>query len=107
MKDGPTRATGLVVEAKAAPQNGLQSSEAQNGDLEQRMIEAQNKAMGSASAAPAAGRVGGVMGPEVQAMMAQNAKRALQMFQDPAQRKTMIAQYRAAGIEIDEEDLAP
>ena len=39
-------------------------------------------------------------------MMAQNAKAALAFTKDPAMRKLLIEQYRAAGIEIDEEDLA-
>ncbi len=42
----------------------------------------------------------------MQAMMAQNAKFALAATKDPAMRKLLIDQYRAAGIQIDEEDLA-
>jgi hypothetical protein len=44
------------------------------------------------------------MPANMQAMMAENAKRALQFTKDPATRKMLIAQYRAAGIEIDEGD---
>jgi len=37
-------------------------------------------------------------------MLIQSAKQALQFVQDPAMRKMMIEQYRAAGIEIDDAD---
>jgi hypothetical protein len=40
-------------------------------------------------------------------MMVQNAKRALAYVQDPAMRETLIKQYRAAGIDIDEADESP
>jgi hypothetical protein len=42
------------------------------------------------------------MPANMQAMMAQNARAALAMVQDPAARAMLIAQYRAAGIEIDD-----
>jgi hypothetical protein len=38
----------------------------------------------------------------MQAMLAENAKAALALVKDPAMRQMLIAQYRAAGIEIDE-----
>jgi hypothetical protein len=38
-------------------------------------------------------------------MMAQSARQALRMVQDPKMRRMMIEQYRAAGIEIDDADL--
>ena len=44
------------------------------------------------------------MGPEMRKLAADSARRALQYVQDPAMRKTMIEQYRAAGIEIPEEE---
>jgi hypothetical protein len=47
------------------------------------------------------------LGKDAQAMMAANAKRALQFVQDPATRKMLIQQYRAAGIDVDESDEAP
>jgi hypothetical protein len=36
-------------------------------------------------------------------MAAESAKTALSMIQDPAQRKMIIEQYRAAGIQIDDD----
>jgi hypothetical protein len=46
----------------------------------------------------------GAMAPEMRKLAADNARRALQYVQDPAMRKMMIDQYRAAGIEIPEEE---
>lgn len=46
------------------------------------------------------------MPANMQAMIAQNAKAALAATTDPAMRKLLIDQYRAAGIEIDEDDVA-
>jgi hypothetical protein len=46
----------------------------------------------------------GAMGPEMRKLAADSARQALQYVQDPAMRKTMIEQYRAAGIEIPEEE---
>jgi hypothetical protein len=43
----------------------------------------------------------------IQQQMADSAQRVLQAITDPAQRQAMIAQYRAAGVEIDEDELAP
>lgn len=80
-----------------------------------RMVEA-TKAMSEAfqqpgpppgAAAPAPGAAGVPQMPaNMQAMMAQNAKRALEFTKDPEMRKMLIQQYRAAGIKIDEEDEA-
>ena len=39
-------------------------------------------------------------------MLTENAKRTLAYVTDPAMRRMLIAQYRASGIEIDEEDEA-
>ena len=39
----------------------------------------------------------------MRALAADSAKRALQYVQDPAMRKMLIDQYRAAGIDIGEE----
>ena len=44
------------------------------------------------------------MGPEMRKLAADSARRALQYVQDPAMRKTMIEQYRAAGIELPDEE---
>jgi hypothetical protein len=46
----------------------------------------------------------GAMAPEMRKLAADSARRALQYVQDPAMRKMMIDQYRAAGIEIREEE---
>ena len=45
----------------------------------------------------------GAMAPEMRKLAADSARRALQYVQDPAMRKTLIDQYRAAGIEIPED----
>jgi hypothetical protein len=42
--------------------------------------------------------------PQMRQLAADNAKRALQFVQDPAQRQMLIEQYRAAGIVLDEAD---
>jgi hypothetical protein len=42
------------------------------------------------------------MPANMQSMMAENAKAALALVKDPAMRAMLIAQYRAAGIEIDD-----
>jgi hypothetical protein len=55
---------------------------------------------GSAGA-PGATAVPGIT-PEWQQMMAKNAKAALEFVKDPAQRKMLIEQYRAAGVPIDD-----
>jgi hypothetical protein len=52
---------------------------------------------------PAASPQTPALPPEMKKMMAANAKQALAFIKDPAMRKTMIAQYRAAGIEVDED----
>ena len=46
----------------------------------------------------------GAMAPEMRKLAADSARRALQYVQDPTMRKTMIDQYRAAGIEIPEQE---
>src|SRR4051812_9508506 len=53
-----------------------------------------------ASGAPAADAIA----PQMRQLAAENAKRTLQFVQDPAQRKMLIEQYRAAGIVLDEGD---
>jgi hypothetical protein len=59
----------------------------------------------NASAPPASGASTPQAAPGMEAM-AQSAKQALQFVKDPAMRKTMIEQYRAAGIPVDEDDEA-
>ena len=46
----------------------------------------------------------GTMGPEMRKIAADSVRRALQYVQDPAMRKMMIERYRAAGIEIPDEE---
>lgn len=65
------------------------------------MTEQWQAAMGQAGA-DAAG--GGAMASEMRKLVADNARQALQYVQDPAMRKAMIDQYRAAGIEIPEDE---
>jgi hypothetical protein len=60
---------------------------------------------GSPGATPAPGpAVAGQMNAQTRAMLAQNAKRALVLVQDPTQREMLIEQYRSAGIPVDEGD---
>ena len=44
------------------------------------------------------------MAPQMRQLAADNAKRALQYVQDPKMRKMLIDQYRAAGIDVGEDD---
>jgi hypothetical protein len=44
------------------------------------------------------------MAADIRKLAADNARRALQHVQDPAMRKMLIDQYRAAGIEIHEDE---
>jgi hypothetical protein len=46
----------------------------------------------------------GAMTPDMRKLAVDSARRALQYVQDPAMRKSMIEQYRAAGIEIPDEE---
>jgi hypothetical protein len=47
------------------------------------------------------------MAPQMMDMVTQNARRALQFVQDPAQRAMLIEQYRAAGIPVDDDPPQP
>jgi hypothetical protein len=59
----------------------------------------------SQGAIPASGAAAlDALGPQMRQLAADNAKRALQFVQDPAQRQMLIEQYRAAGIVLDEGD---
>jgi hypothetical protein len=81
---------------------GMQQSAA----MQQQMMEALQRASAAPpgpNAAPVAAAMG-EMPPEMKAMMVQNAKLALQLVKDPAQRKMLIEQYRIAGIPIDDGD---
>jgi hypothetical protein len=59
----------------------------------------------SPGAIPASGAAAAEgLAPQMQQLAADSAKRALQFVQDPAQRRMLIEQYRAAGIVLDEGD---
>jgi len=80
----------------------------QTAAMEQQMMEAVQRASAAppGPAGPNAAPVAAAMGqmpPEMKAMMAQNAKLALQVVKDPDQRKLLIEQYRIAGIPIDDD----
>jgi hypothetical protein len=74
------------------------------------MQEQITRALGQANtdsqgAIPASGAAAlGALAPQMQQLAADNAKRTLQFVQDPAQRRMLIEQYRAAGIVLDEGD---
>lgn len=75
------------------------------------MTEQWQAALGQAGADAAGGGISpegggafaGAISPEMRKLAAESARRALQYVQDPGMRKTMIEQYRAAGIEIPED----
>ena len=80
----------------------------QTAAMEQQMMEAVQRASAAppGPAGPNAAPVAAAMGqmpPEMKAMMAQNAKLALQVVKDPDQRRMLIEQYRIAGIPIDDD----
>ena len=76
------------------------------------MTEPWQTALGQAGADAAGGGMSpeggaafaGAMAPEMRKLAADSARRALQYVQDPAMRKMMIDQYRAAGIELPDEE---
>jgi hypothetical protein len=76
------------------------------------MTEQWQAALGQAGADAAGGgmspeggaQFAGAMAPEMRKLAADSARQALQHVQDPAMRKTMIDQYRAAGIDIPEDE---
>ncbi len=81
--------------------DAMQGQEAvmeQARQAQQQMMEAAKNAGTSPSAA------GGLPAGPAAEMMAENAKRALAYVKDPAMRETLIKQYRAAGIQIDEDE---
>jgi len=97
--------TGTGLEGVAQRMSAL-TGQSVGSDPADIMQATQNMAAQWSAAAPgAAGAPGAVPGgtADWQQMAAQNAKLALGLVQDPAQRKMMIEQYRAAGIHIDDE----
>jgi hypothetical protein len=91
--------------------DGMQAAAAgmaEENEMREQMMDAVQKASKDPGATPAPGA--GTMpqlAPGMQEMMAQNAKQALQFVKDPAMRKVLIEQYRAAGIPVDEGDETP
>lgn len=82
---------------------GMQASQAGAAGMEEQMTAAVQRASsqappGTPRAAPAPG-----LNPQMKAMLENNARMALRMTKDPAQRKMLIEQYRLAGIEIEDE----
>jgi hypothetical protein len=70
-------------------------------EIQHEMTEAVQKATANPpTEVPPAGAPG--LAPEMQRMMADNAKQALKFVKDPAQRKMLIEQYRRAGIQVDD-----
>jgi hypothetical protein len=86
--------------------DGLEGVQAEQEAVEQGMTEAIQRAIaaGPPKTMPASAPGMPQPGSEAREMMLQNAKQALQFVKDPAMRKMMIDQYRAAGIEIDEDE---
>jgi hypothetical protein len=81
----------------------------QLGAMGQQITDAVERAGTDAPAAvpaPGAAALEG-LAPEMRQMAADNAKRTLQFVQDPAQRRMLVEQYRAAGIILDEGDEPP
>jgi hypothetical protein len=86
--------------------DALQGQEArmeQAREMQRQMMEA---AQDASAHPPGPGTPAPQMAPAMQAM-AENAKQALGHVKDPAMRKMLIKQYRAAGIPVDEVDEAP
>jgi hypothetical protein len=83
--------------------DSVAGAEARNrpvADMQKQIMDAVGHAeTGPPAAIPAAGGAAlGAMAPQMRQMAADNARRTLKYIQDPAQRKMLIAQYRAAGI---------
>jgi hypothetical protein len=86
----------------------MASSAAANQEFEQGMQTRIAEAMKNPPTLPAGAMAGGAAGnpgltPEMQKMMADNAKLALASVTDPAMRKMLIDQYKLAGITIEDE----
>jgi hypothetical protein len=80
------------------------SHEAQLADrVSGSLNTAQARGLPLPDAAAAAAADPRAMSSQMQQLAAQNARHALQFVKDPAMRKLLIDQYRAAGIDLDEE----
>lgn len=90
--------------------DSLAASGAQAAELERGMMEQVQEAIAKGpppmpSVPPTPPAPGMPQQGAAHDMLIQSAKQALRFVQDPAMRKMMIEQYRAAGIEIDDADL--
>ncbi len=89
----------------------IASSRALAESRQAAMAEQLRQGLGQAGADAAGGGMSpeggaafaGAMAPEMRKLAADGARRALQYVQDPAMRKMLIDQYRAAGIEVPED----
>jgi hypothetical protein len=61
--------------------------------------------MAFAAAVPAAGAGLAALAPQMREMMIDNLRRTLRYVSDPAQRRMILDQYRALGVDIDGEGL--
>jgi len=86
--------TGTGLEAVADQLSALTGSKV--GNDPDAIIQAVHGMTAQASAAATSGGT-------LQEMMLQNAKNALRMVQDPAQRQMLIQQYKLAGIDVGED----
>jgi hypothetical protein len=85
--------------------DAMQGQDARMDEARQMQRQMWEAAQNAGASPPAPGAETPQGAPAMEAM-AQSAKQALQFVKDPAMRKTMIEQYRAAGIPVDEEDEA-
>ena len=77
---------------------------AMNEQLQQALAQAGADPTGAGMTPEGGAAFAGAMGPEMRRLAGDSARQALQYVQDPAMRKTMIEQYRAAGIEIPDDE---
>jgi hypothetical protein len=96
-----TRMSDSLADAQARTSQATAMEEQITGMLGQAGTGSQGAVGAPGAAAP------GGLPPQMQQFAADNAKRTLQFVQDPAQRKMLIEQYRAAGIVLDEGDETP
>jgi hypothetical protein len=93
-----------VTDKLAEATQRMNAAQAQMAEDQKLMMEKIEKDTAAATAAAGAPMPTSVQLPEsVLAMMAQNAKVALSVVRDPAQRQMLIQQYKIAGIPIDDE----
>lgn len=102
-------------QARATAAEAMQATQDRMAEATKMMSQGFQQAGPSPPPPPAAPEPGAATAPQMpantppipanmQEMMAKNAKTALSFTKDPAMRKMLIAQYRAAGIEIGEDE---